>query len=349
MTVHHPSRRPSTASRSSWLRPAMFVCFGLWATVCILQNPVSAQQPNAKKTVQVVDKFLVTDDGWQIPITYRNSLLGQNAPVAVLIPRLGTDRIVWEGKGGLAEKMSSEGFAVISVDLRKQGQSKAPDDGTAGSTRSGEASLQQEDYEGMVYKDLEAVKDFLYREHQAKNLNMNKTAIVAAESSAPIAILYTVHDWSKRPFPDGPTPEASTPRGQDIRSLVLLSPEANLRGVTTNDAILMLREPDWGISSLSCYGTDDKLGERDAERIYTGLTGKNASQRKRLKERKKKDGKNEAQDEHHFLAPYPFKLRGVDLLKKEVKCEADLMLFLKTYVKDLPGEWRDRKNRLANN
>ena len=315
-----------------------------------LGRHASAQQPTGKKTVQAVEKFLTTDDAWQIAITYRNLILGQNAPVVILLHRLGSDRLVWEGKDGLAERLSKEGYAVVSVDLRKHGQSKGP---TGGGTedgskpgKSGDAHLKPVDYERMVDNDLEAVKGFLFKEHQSKNLNMNKTAIIASESSAPIAIHFALRDWLKRPYPDGPTLEASTPRGQDVRALVFLSPEANLRGAPTNQALLQLRNPEWRIASLICFGTLDTAGAEDARRIHLKLGGTPASKEKTYKEKERANKEKEPV----YLEPYPFKLRGTDLLlMKDRKCEDDVLAFLQTNLMELPGDWRDRKNRLTSN
>jgi len=295
---------------------------------------VRAQQPSAdegKKTVQVVDKTLVTEDGWQIAITYRNSIRGKEAPVVILLHQIGSDRLVYEGKEGFAERLSREGYAVVSVDLRKHGQSKSPAGGDDGKGRGTDSSnLRTVDYQRMVDNDLEAVKDFIYKEHQAKNLNMNKIAIVAPEKCAPIAINYALYDWLKRPYPDGPTLESSTPRGQDVRAMVLLSPQANIRGVPTGQAILQLRNPQWGISFLICYGTLDDSDKGDARKIYLKLAG--------VPENK----------DRMYLQAYHYKLRGTDLLRKsEVNCESDVIEFLKLHLLDVSGEWRDRRNRIT--
>lgn len=285
-------------------------------------DPVATDKKTASKSA----KTLVTADGWQLAATYYKSSLGQSAPVVLLLHPLGGQRLVWEGKQGLAEQLHRENYAVVTIDLRKHGESKNPSSTTATDV----SSLKVADYQRMIDQDLDAVKELLYTEHQSQNLNMNKLAIVAADSSVPIALNFAAYDWMKRPYPDGPTPEASTPRGQDVRALVLLSPEANLRGFTTSQALLELRNPEWAVSSLTCFGANDDRDRGDARKIHTKLASVPANKSR------------------VYLESYPTKFRGTDMLgKKELKCEDDILYFLKKHLMELPGDWRDRKNRLT--
>ena len=63
-------------------------------------------------------------DGWPIHVTYYPSRLKKNSAVVVLLHMRGGNRLVWTRKGGMAEMLQNQGFAVIAVDLRKHGQSK---------------------------------------------------------------------------------------------------------------------------------------------------------------------------------------------------------------------------------
>ncbi len=145
-------------------------------------------------------------DGWPIHISYfpvkgaQGAGGNPNAPVVVLLHGNNGDRLVWEKQGGgklsgLVEVLQQEGYAVVTVDLRKHGQSVVDGQATA---------LVNSDYQNMWRGDLEAVKQFLYEEHQAKRLNLNKLAIVAADMSAPIAATFTEFDWRKPPYDDAP-------------------------------------------------------------------------------------------------------------------------------------------------
>lgn len=263
-------------------------------------------------------RTLVTKDNWRIAITYFQSSAGENAPVVILLHDKGGNRLVWEKGFAPQLQKNGNGYAVISVDLRKHGQS----------SRLGEKSsqnLRAKDYAAMVTQDLEAVKDFIFKEHQKRNLNMRKTAIVAPEMSAPIAMAFAINDWLKKPIPDAPTFETRTPRGQDIRALILISPNESLPGMSVGKMSLPLREPEWQIAFLAVHGTADDGATR---KIYERLT------------------KPRGNDMRMYLRSYKSKLRGTALVKPATDIEAHMIAFLELHLKELTDEWRDRKGRL---
>src|SRR5690606_4539975 len=97
---------------------------------------------------RVEDRTLLTTDGWRIPITYYPASGGKESPVIVMLPGKGGNRQVWRGS---AEKLNAAGYAVVTVDLRKHGESSPP--GNAGRTDK----LTAADYQGMAFLDLGAV------------------------------------------------------------------------------------------------------------------------------------------------------------------------------------------------
>jgi poly(3-hydroxybutyrate) depolymerase len=129
-------------------------------------------QPPPKATSQ--DLTLMTKDGLDIKITYFKSAAGQEAPVVILLHGKGGNRLVWKT---FAEQLQKVDFAVITVDLRGHGES----------TGGGESSDKKPDtpkkaeLAAMAALDLDAVKKFIYEEHQNKQLNMNKLGIVASD------------------------------------------------------------------------------------------------------------------------------------------------------------------------
>ena len=100
------------------LSSRLFVLSGV-ALVAILASPVLAQQASKE------DRTLAgARDSWPLHVTYYPSRLKEHAAVVVLLHMQGGSRLIWTRKGGLAEGLQKQGFAVIAADLRKHGQSK---------------------------------------------------------------------------------------------------------------------------------------------------------------------------------------------------------------------------------
>jgi hypothetical protein len=288
------------------------------ALAVLLPAPAAAQKKAVKG--KEVDKVLRAKDGVGIAITYFPSTLGKDAPAVIMLHMKGSNRLVWKTKG-LAKRLQSYGYAVVTVDLRKHGESAGGGKG---------AELRPVDYQNMVKFDLLAVKDFLYREHQAKQLNMGKTAIVAAEMSAPVAAVFASLDWMTPPWPDAPTPAASTPRGQIIRAVVFLSPSESVLGLNPGKAYHQLGARAFNVAVLVGYGKGDVVdrGGKKTLGIYKRISS-NAGTKGRI-----------------YLKEYNTKLRGTDMLGRRLNVETNIINFLNKHLKKLPDPWQSRKSRL---
>lgn len=295
------------------------------ALVVVLAPPVMAQQASKE------DRTLAgARDSWPIHVTYYPSRLKENAAVVVLLHMQGGSRLIWTRKGGLAEGLQKEGFAVIAADLRKHGQSK-PTSGVkaAGKKKGGGSKLTRFDYQLMVTSDMEAIKKFIFSEHQKKRLNMRKLGVVAAGMSSPVAVLFAANDWSKKPHSDAPTVAARTPRGQDVRALVLLSPQGSLPGMTINRPMKFLKGK---AAFLVCVGERrSRVPLADANRVYNFLKPISDDPEKRI----------------NWMNSFPVQLQGTDLLGKQIGVENVVVGFLKRYVGDLKDSWKDRRSRAA--
>lgn len=268
-------------------------------------------------------------DGRQIHITYFPAVSSsggtENSAVVILLHGKNGDRLVWEQKGGgqtgksFAVALQDQGYAVISVDLRKHGESKTEQDE--------DGMLKPNDYRAML-GDLEGVKKFLFDEHMAKRLNMNKTAIIAADDTAPVAAAYAQFDWQKRPYDDAPvtSPAARTPRGRDIRALVLLSPSQTAGSLNVMAPLKFLRDPRIAMSMLIVYGTQDS-DDRGTSKQVERLMASNPKNKDRIQ-----------------LKEYPVKFRGTDLTAKKIRVEGPIIAFLDKHLKQLDSEWRDRRS-----
>lgn len=323
------STRPIREIISKNRRSAAFVLLMCGLSVLLTGGAAFAQDATPPMKVVHDDIVLSTarPDNWEIHITYFQSDRGKETEVVVLLHPEGGNRQVWLGKGGFAERLHNLGYAVIAVDLRKHGQSVSPAPAASG-------EVTNFDRQKMVKFDMEAVKKFIFEEHMAQRLNMNKTAIIAPEMSAAVAVNYAMLDWLKPPYDDG----SRTPRGQDIRVLILLSPERNPRGLSTGKSLAMLGRlaandlPAFQFSVLFCYGRDDPLDRRgETRQMYNIVSSLKASQKRVA------------------LKSYPYKYRGTDLVganNSKTKCEEHILGFLDDHLRKLTEKpWQDRRSR----
>jgi len=274
----------------------------------------------AQSDVVKVTKTLQAKDGWPIEISYYPSKAGKESPVVVLLHGDNQHRGFWEIQGkSWAEALQAQGIAAITVDLRKHGKSKP-----AGVD---DVKLKARDYQAMVAGDMEAVKKFIFDEHQNEKLNMRKMGIVASEFSTAVALNYAAQDWLKKPWQDAPTLEASTPRGQDVRALVLISPPKRVSGLATSNAVALLRNPTIDMGVLVIYGDKDPADEGEAHKLFEEFEGAEQEGRNRV-----------------FELKFPLKKRGVDLIIGNETAKTAFLNFTNKLLSERPESWVNRKS-----
>ena len=284
-------------------------------------------QPPVEKGVR--EEILAAADGWPIHATYYESPSGkESAAVVLLAGAEGPDkkdarnRRIWKNT---ALALQKSGFGVIAVDLRKQGDSiPAVAEGETSSIK-----MAANDYLLMANLDLEIVKEFLLEEHKNEKLNIRKTGIVAVGSSAMVAAAFASADWLRKPFPDGPTPDSSTPRGQDIRSLIMYSPNTNVKGLNSNTIMKSLAARQIAIHIVA--SKDVKEDFRHAERIYKAVE---------IKGDQFKDGRKLTTAAGEITAEGFLEGRFADPTNK------DITEFLTKSLTELEMPWASRKSRL---
>lgn len=342
---------------------------GLLAVCVLCFSSVAAAQEKKESSKQVEDKTIhSTADGWPLKLTYYKSSEGKEAAVVVLLHMKGESRLTWTAPNGFAKQLNDKGFAVIALDLRKHGQSKpgAEDEDPKKATAtdkakksSGGSDLKPTDYVLMV-RDMDAVKKFIFEEHQKGNLNMRKTAIVAPTMSAAIAITFAAADWAKAPYDDAPNLATKTPRGQDIQAMIFLSPETTLPQVPAHQIAGQLKATP--MAAFVVVGGSDSQDKDQAKKLFQLLGGdpakteapKKKAEPKKVSKDKEKDTEKAADkknEERFFYGELKgVKLRGTDLLGTQLKIEGAMIGFLEDHVKSLKGpvyEWRDRQSRLT--
>lgn len=232
------------------------------------KNPPAAE---IKKTSQngVQDLVLPTADGWGLHATWFESAAGKESPVAVLLTstdgaenKNARNRRVWQPT---ALELQKSGFAVMAVDLRKHGDSiPAAAGGDAPALKTLPA-----DYALMAANDLESVKYFLMEQHRNEKLNIRKLAIVSMGSSSMVAAAFTIADWAKTPFPDAANVDLRTPRGQDVRALVMFSPKSSVKGINSTAVLKTLKGLPVPVYIIAAK--DNKDDAADAEKVFKAV------------------------------------------------------------------------------
>ncbi|NQV27346.1 MAG: alpha/beta fold hydrolase [Rhodopirellula sp.] len=324
MNSHLRLPRMFVTAASHRLRTFTFT-FVAGAALVVLSSstPIALAQNDATK-VDGVPGVVTTTDGWDIHYTYWESPMGKEAPVVILLHGTGQARLVWNALP-LAKELAKAQFAVIAVDLRKHGESKASE---GASIQARSSKLTKNDYTGMVDGDLEAIKKFIYSEHQAQRLNMRKLGLVAVDMSTVIALNWTALDWLKKPFDDAPTLAAKTPRGQDVQSVVLVSPVDSLSGLGTIDSTRFIRAT--GISVLLLSSKKTSSENRTAAKMYTQLGGT----------------QQDEENKRIYNIGSDIKLSGTNLLAAQPQLQAGIQKFLEDHVMKHVAPWQDRESRL---
>ena len=327
-------RSPRFASGTWELRTAVLKFVGLIALLAACHlAPLQAQ------TTQEARKEIIRgEEGFPIAATYYPALqIGKNTgclairPVVILLHGEGGNRVVWdkpeyftvEGKKyTFPGYLQANGYAVLTMDLRKHGESKI----------KGDEAFHANDWSTMV-ADLGHVKEFLFEEHQNKKLNMAKLAIVAPDKAAAVATNFAEFDWKQEPYEDSSVPENRTPRGQDVKALVLLSPEDAAGRLKTTNPLKFLSKPEMEFSLQVIVGDQDPKDKKQASRLFNIIGG------------------NKKNVDRVELIPLEMrKEHGTDLLlikgKESAVIALPIVKFLDKQVKDLNIPWQDRRSRI---
>jgi len=278
------------------------------------------------------NEVLRSPDGFPIHITYYPYLVtketpadgAKNAPVVVLLPGDKETRLLWDKSSGPSDQdpfpllLQKRGYVVITVDLRKHGESVI----------NADDRIQPNDYTAMAVGDMAAVKDFIYAENQAERLNMRKLAIVGSGSGAAVAAAFAEIDWARAPYDDAPTIVERTPRGQDVRALILISPESSAGRIRTSTSLRPLRGAVVNLALQVIVGGDDSADKRQASSIFDSFSPRSAAENPRV-----------------VLFKPELKDRGIALMR-QVYPYGHAFKFLEDNVKTLDIPWADRRSRL---
>jgi pimeloyl-ACP methyl ester carboxylesterase len=192
----------------------------------------AAGQPGAKPAAKKPERpaprtvELVTMDGVKLRAFYFPSDKGKEAVPVIVVHE-------WQGQASpyapLVNALWEAGCAVIVPELRGHGASKTQEIGGRKQdfviSRMGKA-----DVANMITGDLETVKKFLAEENNAGLLNLNALTLIGIREGAVIAAHWAVRDLN---FPS----VGAVKQGQDVKAMVLISPERTVKGFSLDDAL----------------------------------------------------------------------------------------------------------------
>lgn len=217
---------------------------------------------------------VVTRDGVQLHLTYYPSSRRKGTdeakeitPVLLLHDHKENrstltslaQRLLAVGEG----KRQGPAFAVVIADLRAHGESTLQQLPTGATVTLDPVKLNKNVLAGMATYDMEAIRSFLVGKNDAGELNLNKLCIVGAGMGANVAANWSVQDWSAPPLAIGK-------QGQDVKALVLISPQWSYNGLTFQ-APMKFAPLKRNVAWLLMYGDQDKKTKDEVERIEKQL------------------------------------------------------------------------------
>ena len=118
--------------------------------------------------------------------------------------------------------------------------------------------MSKRDVENIIKYDLEESKQFLKKENNEGLLNLNAMVVIGVQEGCVMAAHWTVRDWR---FPS----VGSVKQGQDVKALVMISPEKVLKGVPLDSTLSdsnLLRLP------IMLVGGETSPEAEETQRIY---------------------------------------------------------------------------------
>ena len=296
---------------------------------CMLFGLATASAQQRSRGASYEDIKLQTKDGVRLAITYYPSDMGKEAVPVVMLHDYKESRNVYQNLAEMLQQgddSGNGGHAVITVDLRGHGESTVQV-GPNGRTRDLEASrLRPADYQDMVGQDMEAVRRFLVKKNDSGELNLNALCLVGAGMGANVATYWSAADWAAPKL-------ATLKQGQDVKALVLASPEWGFRGLPL---LQPLRQPGLRseVSFLIIFGDQKSKAKKDANNVFKNL--------ERYHPEPPPEKVQELKD--LFLIGLPTKLQGTKLLtSREFGMGRNIQAFIEARITERHFPWVSRK------
>lgn len=227
-----------------------------------------------------------------------------------------------------------KGFSVIVPDLRGHGQST--------SRKNSDKEIKAKDFRKNdfigILEDIESCKRFLVSKNNLGEVNIDLLVIGVVGKMSPFAVDYTLRDWQW-------TPLAGIKQGQDVKAIVMISPEKKFKSASMTPAFkipLISGKNVEPIPIFLTWGKDHPLTSREGQSIYSTLAGS-----------RREDAANTPLDEKWekltvIQREYNSKSSGERLVEEKSKLiSGDIGLFIEKKVADRKDEfrWQDRSRK----
>lgn len=231
----------------------------------------------------------------------------------------------WQGQASpyakLVVALRDAGCAVLVPDYRGHGGSREYTDNTGKKKEFNIATMSNKDVENIIAFDMEEAKQFLKKENDEGNLNLNALVVIGVREGCVMVVHWAMRDWH---FPS----VGRMKQGQDVKAIVMISPEKLLKGVAIDQPLR-----DAAITALPIMIV---AGEGSPEAVEADRLGK------RIESAKKRIGRGEALGYEFQLVDA--KLSGPALVNESDKVIPAITAFIKSNVKisDEENPWIER-------
>ncbi|MDA1050980.1 MAG: alpha/beta fold hydrolase [Planctomycetota bacterium] len=172
----------------------------------------------------------------------------------------------WEGRrrdfDELASTLQTRGHAVIVPDLRGHGDSTTYQDANGLLKEIDRDRMRSTDMAGMLL-DVEVAKKFFLEKNNAGEVNIELLCVIGADVGAIVAVNWAAFDWARRQLP-------AFKQGQDVKALVLVSPQESHKGFSLTKA-LNYPVVQKSLSIMLIVGEEDRTASREAKSIHARL------------------------------------------------------------------------------
>ena len=226
-------------------------------------SKTSKQETEAPEPEKVV---LETSDGVKLTTTYFKPAVAEGeGDQAKAIPFILLHD--WEGNRTqllqYAAFLQSAGHAAIVPDLRGHGDSTA----VTGLKKPIDAKKFRKNEVASVLKDIERCKKYLVKRDNEGEVNIDMLSVVAVGKPSVLAVEWVMNDWFAFP----PFNAKGIKQGQDVKSLILISPRKKLEGLSlvANWRNSLYSGVDGNaIPLMIIWASGDEEAAKDAESLF---------------------------------------------------------------------------------